>query len=463
MSAFCFDTQNGALVEPLGINGTINLNQLMGQSWTENDYSEPVYEYSYASSSSSFSCGSLTSGYLTPQSSTSTSTSRRHSLASATNPIPVYGSSLAQRQRFRTPRTPTKCQDMRPSQALDTHHAYFCATPTSQGREDEFTMDTEENGVSGKLHIALGLSTPTGIDASSFPNYTDEEVISPHTVFGDENGLQSSMPLDSQYEDYIFDRRSYQDYSTTCVPLRITKPEPGLPPQTIAPSQITCKTDSTPPPPTLGDPFMSPIKPSFDISTFGESSNLLDQPKGSAYLSDSFLSPKALGSNGFERSFTSMSSDSDDDKAPPIFSHGISCPRPKRKYTRSQISSRSRELHSKQTQRTIPFKREPGPQHRCPFCKERVCFGRPEHLTRHVLSKHRGGKIFECIVPHCHTKIVGRSDNMDTHYRNTHMYGPGPDTAKKNIFVSVEWARQLGLDSIDTRVNPRRAKGKKNL
>lgn len=462
MSAFCFDTQNGAMVEHVGMDATINLDELMSQSWTDERYRDPVYGYSYASSSSSFSCGSLTSGYLTPQSSTSVSTSRRHSLASATKPMPVYGSSVAQRQRFPTPRTPTKCQEMCPSQALDPHNTYIYSTPTSQNLEDQFAMDTEENSLSGKLHIALGLSTPTSLDAPSFPRYTNEEVISPHTTFEDESGLQSSMPLDSQYEDYVFDRRSYQDFPATCAPHSIIELEPGLLPQTIAPSQTTYKTESTPPP-TLGEPFVSPIKPSFDISPFGESSNLLDQPKGSIYLSDSFSSPKTLGSNASARSFTSMSSDSDDDESPSIFSLDTSCPRPRRKYTRSQISSRSRELHSKQLQRTIPVKREPGSQHRCPFCEERACFKRPEHLTRHVLSKHGEGKIFKCKVPKCKTEITGRPDNMDAHYRKTHMYGVEKVKGKKNIFVSIEWAKELGLDSIDERVNPRQPKGKKDL
>jgi len=461
MSTFSFDTQNGAMVEPVGMDVTVDLNQLMGQSWTDTEYRDSVYGFSYASSSSSFSCGSLTSGYLTPQSSTSTSTSRRHSLASATKPIPIFGSSVAQRQRFPTPRTPLKYQDLCSSLALGTPSAYNCSTPTSQGLEDKFAMDTEENSLSGKLHIALGLSTPTGIDPSSFPKYTNEEVISPHTIFGDENGLQSSIPLQHQYEDYIFDRRLYQDHSATCAPHSIIEPEPESLPLTIAPSETTYKTESTPPP-TLGDPFVSPVKPSFDISLFGEPSNLLDQPKGSAYLSDTLSSPMTLGSNGSGRSFTSTSSDSEDDEACSIFSHGAACPRPRRKYIRSQISSRSRDLHSKRTQRTIPIKREPGSQHRCPFCRERACFKRPEHLTRHILSKHGNGEIFKCKVPDCPCEIIGRPDNMDAHYRRTHMYAMEKQKGKKNIFVSVEWARELGLDGIDERVNPRQPKGKKD-
>jgi hypothetical protein len=462
MSTLSFDAQDGAMVEPMGMDVTVNLNELMGQSWIDTEYREPVYGYSYASSSSSFSCGSLTSGYLTPKSSTSASPSRRHSLASAIKPVPIFGSSVAQHQRFPTPRTPLKYQDLYSSQAIGTQSTYTCSTPTSRGLEDNFAMDTEESSLSGKLHIALGLSTPTGIDGSSFPRYRDEEVISPHTIFGDENGLLSPTPLNNQYEDYTFDRRPYGDYPATCAHNSIIEPEPATLPETIAPAQTTYKTESTPPP-MLGDPFVSPVKPSFDISPFGESSNLLDQAKGSAYLSDTLSTPKTLGLNGSGRSFTSMSSDSEDDEACSIFPHGIACPRPRRKYIRTQISSTSRDLQSKRTQRPIPVKREPGSQHRCPFCRERACFKRPEHLTRHVLSKHGEGEIFICKVPKCECKIKGRPDNMDAHYRKTHMYGIEKQKGKKNIFVSIEWARELGLDGIDERVNPRQPKGKKDL
>jgi len=460
MSTFSFDNLNGAMVEPVAMDDTINLNQLIGQNWTETEYREPVYGFSYASSSSSFSCGSLTSGYLTPQSSTSASTSRRHSLASATKPIPIFGSSLAPHQRFPTPRTPIKYQDLYSTQALGTQSTYICSTPTAQGLEDHFAMDTEDGSLSGKLHIALGLSTPTGVDGSSFPKYTSEEVIPPHTAFGDENGLQSSIPLNHQYEDYIFDRRPYQEFAATCASDSIIEPESASLPQTIAPSQTTYKSESTPPP-TLGDPFVSPVKQSFDVIPFEESSNLLDQPNCSAYLSDSICSPKTLGSNVSGSSFTSTSSDSEDDEVCSIFPNGIACPRPRTKYTRTQISSRSRDLDSKRNQRPIPIKREPGSQHRCPFCRERACFKRPEHLTRHISSKHGSGEIFKCRVPECPCEIKGRPDNMDAHYRRTHMYAMEKQKGKKNIFVSVEWARKLGLGGIDERVNPRQPKGKK--
>ncbi len=43
------------------------------------------------------------------------------------------------------------------------------------------------------------------------------------------------------------------------------------------------------------------------------------------------------------------------------------------------------------------------------------------------------------------------------------MYGIEKQKGKKNIFVSIEWARELGLDGIDERVNPRQPKGKKDL
>ncbi|KAF2624937.1 hypothetical protein BU25DRAFT_297934, partial [Macroventuria anomochaeta] len=42
-------------------------------------------------------------------------------------------------------------------------------------------------------------------------------------------------------------------------------------------------------------------------------------------------------------------------------------------------------------------------------------FFRPEHLSRHVKSKHSGAREFGCRVPECKT-LFSRGDNLRDHY-----------------------------------------------
>ena len=472
MSTFSFETLNGAMIEPMALDDTTNLNQLIDQSWTDTDLHDSTYGYSYASSNSSFSCGSLTSGYLTPQSSISASTSRRPSLASATRPMSTFGPPAAQPKHLGTPRTPIKYEGPYSSQSFSPQSGYLCYPPTSQGLENSFPMNLEDRNLSGKLHIALGLGEPNCIDTGSFSTYDQEEIISPHISFGSEHGLQSNVPFGNHYGEYGQDRRPYQDYQTSFSANDLDESQPVRLPQTIAPSQTTYKAESTPPP-TLGDPFVSPVKPSFGSSPTEEASSFLDRSHCFAYLDDTLASPNNFVSNGSGRSRTSSDFDSEDDEPPfkaedptkpsSSFFNDTNSPPKTRAYRRSQAGNRSGGSQIKRAQRRMsyPIKREPGPQHRCPHCIEKTCFKRPEHLTRHVVSKHGEGEEQMCVVPDCGRVIRGRPDNMTAHYRRTHLYGDCKKKGKKNEWLSIERARELGLGSIDDRVNPRQPKVKK--
>jgi len=45
-----------------------------------------------------------------------------------------------------------------------------------------------------------------------------------------------------------------------------------------------------------------------------------------------------------------------------------------------------------------------------------TAFVRPEHLRRHVRSKHTDVKDYRCIVPGCGTSAFSRGDNLRDHY-----------------------------------------------
>ena len=449
MSAFSFDTLNGAMLEPVAMDDTANLNYLVSQAWTDNDFCDPTYGISYASSNSSFSCGSLTSGCLTPQSSMSASNSRRHSLVSGPKPTSFFGSSAIRPKYPTTPRTPTKPEDSS-SPSIGTQTGYSYSTPISQSRDVTFALNPEDINLSGKLHLALGIGEASSAGNSFCSEYDQGEVVSPRTSFGSEHVLRPYDLVDSEYSDYVLGRSSYQDLTTSSALKNISDPQPWKIPQTIAPSQTTFKFESTPPPEFV-DPFVSPAKLSFKASPIERESTFIDQSQRFKYADDSLWRQNNSMSDDSGDFRASRSCDSEEDEAPSIFNNVR--PSPKRKPRRKSQINRS----------GIPIKREPGAQHRCPICVEKTCFKRPEHLTRHIMSKHdkREDLIVYCQVPGCGTAIRGRPDNMTQHYKKTHLYGDRHKRGKKNIWVSIERARELGLEKYDPRVNPPHAKVKK--
>ena len=450
MSAFSFDPLDGARLEPVAVDDTANLNYLVSQSWTDNDFRDPTYGIPYASSNSSFSCGSLTSGCLTPQSSMSASNSRRHSLVSCPKPTSFFGSSVIRPKYPTTPRTPTKPEDSFSSPSIGTQTGYSYSTPISQSRDVTFALNPEDINLSGKLNLALGIGEASSVENSFCSEYDQAEVVSPRTSFGSEHVLRPCDLMDSQYSDYVLDRSSYQDSTTSSALKDVSDPQPWNIPQTIAPSQTTFKFESTPPPEFV-DPFVSPVKLSFRASPIEREPTFIDQSQRFEYADDSLGRQNILVSDDSGGFRTSRSCDSEEDEAPSTFHDAR--PSPKRKPRRRSQINRS----------GIPIKREPGAQHRCPICVQKTCFKRPEHLTRHMMSKHDEGEdlVVYCQVPGCGRSIKGRPDNMTQHYKKTHLYGDRHKRGKKNIWVSIEKAREYGLEKYDPRVNPPHAKVKK--
>ena len=69
---------------------------------------------------------------------------------------------------------------------------------------------------------------------------------------------------------------------------------------------------------------------------------------------------------------------------------------------------------------------------------------------RHLVARDQGGDRHWCRVPGCPAEVNDPS-NLGGHYRNAHMYGDAPIRGKKREWLSVERAKELGLERYDTR------------
>lgn len=446
-------------MEPIVIDETASLNYLADQSRVDTDYRDSIYSYSYASSNSEISCGSFNSGCLTPQSSVTTSASRRHSLASTSKSTTSYNTYIAQPTQSTTPRTPLTYESYL-SQNLSAQHGYSYSSPTSPGLADAFAMEPEDNRLSGKLHLVLGLGEGSDMDIGPPTKYDQADIISPQSSFSNDHALQTSGHVKNQYDDYALGLSPYQDFSTSFSLNSIPESQPMRPPQTVAPSQTTFKAESTPPS-RLSELFVSPVKSTFESSPIQEQSGLIEQLQSFAGTNNISASPSTIKSDDSDELRSIQSSCSEDDKAPSILPEPCN---PKRKPWRKSQGSRQAgrlKVEIAQEGMSTSIKTEPHPRHPCKYCVPRRSFRRPEHLNRHMLSTHGLGVRELCKVPGCGKTIDARPDNMVAHYQNTHMYGPRKKEGKKNRFVTIEEARKFGIDHLDLRVHPRPPRGKK--
>ena len=158
--------------------------------------------------------------------------------------------------------------------------------------------------------------------------------------------------------------------------------------------------------------------------------------------------------------------------------------RKKRSYTRmsetsEQSSSFSSEMSSKRSS-AKPRKSDPtkkpkrsgwstrlvvgssDKKHPCTECNSQglnVRFVRPEHLVRHKKSHHEGDKTIwhACRVHDCidasgkQKKIKARGDNLAPHYINTHFSWGNSDKSGKNRRISLKESHEIGLIDKDSR------------
>ena len=102
-------------------------------------------------------------------------------------------------------------------------------------------------------------------------------------------------------------------------------------------------------------------------------------------------------------------------------------------------------------------------KHPCTECNEQghnVRFVRPEHLVRHKKSHHEGAKtiwhaceVHDCTDPRTgkHKRIKARKDNLAPHYNNTHFSWGNSDSSGKNRRISLKESHEIGLTHLDSR------------
>ena len=444
--------------------------------WSSIDHEDNPFIYTYASSNPSNSCGSLTSGSLTPQSSVSASSSRRQSVVcSAVRTMSSFETSAGP-TGFRKSKTPVASQDQYLALQSIANNRYTCSThdvsPASRELENMFIMDTETSMVSGRLQNAFGLDGGADSQTPSFTSYEDLDNRS--------QGLLGSLGC-----DYMDDRFSgnlhmakqytYQEIATAA---NYPNTQTDIPtPMTVIPAQTTYQVPrsaySVPqtPPRVLGDPFISPMKTSFadsgsdevqsnvdiseDVDLYADAS---DDGQDTEWLQDS--PTKSEHSDQCKSIITQATTGSPYSENPLL----VARRRPyKKNLGGAKLAETNRRRAAKQL--TCTIKKESVSRHACPICKARPGearqFQRPEHLNRHLASVHGNeDEKVPCVVPNCLTRILKRPDNMKSHYRNTHMYGPEQIKGKKRIWLSIEAARQLGLGDIDPRTNPQSGKSR---
>ena len=318
--------------------------------------------------------------------------------------------------------------------------------------------------------MALAFGQSSVIEGTPNSPYTQNDLFDPRTSFESEDGIASAIPLRSQYSRYDRDPRPFQAYRSLSAMSRSHEQLYLETPQTVAPAQTTYTAPRTPPP-ALAEPFISPIRPSLQSSSVEEATDLISPEDNFGYLDSALESPRSHQSCSSDQSHTSLNpkleenddrlnlSDSIpsqtfaalDDQKPP--SRRIIC-------RKNRVGRRSIGNTLGKAQRHMPgqIRYEPEPQNICPYCKERKAFRRPEHLNRHLKSLHAAGGYEPCKVPGCKLMIRNRPDNMKTHYKNTHLYEDGPRKTKKNTWLSIEAAKELGLGDIDPRTNPPKGK-----
>lgn len=466
-------------MDSVNINSkSLNIPQYDDQTWVSNDYRDTSFDYSYASSNSSFSCGSLTSGSLTSQSSVSASTPRRQSLCSAlkltSNPEP-----FGQVKDFRRPRTPMNMDDQYPNLRGMTDNGYTYTTPqispSSRELENMFIMDAEDTAFSNKLQTALGLDSCGGTQASSLSGYEGADLKSQGLAGQGSKLLTSNYPT-NHFSSSIGVNRNFGYQGLHSEPTYTTSHNSLATPQTVVPSQTTYQAPQSAyavpqtPPRALGDAFVSPLKTSFESSPMEEPPSIFNAPEDSDFYGSGpeTTQDPVLQSLGLQTSFT-KSEYTDDDST--LYSQSTSespvsdtpsLVARRRSYRKGQSGSRSAESSRKRAQKPLPFpvKKESVSRHACPKCMHRK-FKRPEHLKRHLDTVHgEEENRVRCLVRDCPAAILKREDNLKAHYRKTHMYGPCEQKGKKRVWLSIEAARELGLGDIDPRTNPPASKSR---
>ena len=131
----------------------------------------------------------------------------------------------------------------------------------------------------------------------------------------------------------------------------------------------------------------------------------------------------------------------------------------------SIVRNRNRKVkhnHSRDWYANLPHTKVPaGKPQECHECEYKC--NRPEHLRRHVQSKHcvefdGGPEMLPCVFPGCKDRKTGkcreiqaRHDNLKAHYTKTHFKYGSTEKGGKNARKSMKAAHEMGLSVYDHR------------
>lgn len=451
------------------------------QGWADTSFHDPTYDQ-LDLSSPELSCGSLTTGTLTPQSSVSATTSRRHSLVSSVSkPPPLFSPIAACTKQSGIQQVPVAYEDT--FRGFGGSSGIFGLMPSAPAIDPAFQMGFAEPNYSNKLH-AMDLGQSNGMESSSsYASYNPQDLFSPRSSLGSDPGIAAAAAaapsMQDQYSDYGRERPSYQPFPSIAPLYSLDERQYLETPQTVVPSQTTYTLPKTPPP-TLAGPFVSPAKNSFIASPANDDADLSNQADRSPYPGlkpESPTSQVTCTSDEQPSVFRKLKSEDRDEE-----SHGSSRSPLDRTVWQSEDEkqpatmlqydgkgdtkrrSLNQCLKKAQRQQQIPgtsIKIEPGPQNQCKHCwPKKKKFRRPEHLQRHINCCHGFGTWHDCPVPKCGRSFYNRVDNLKAHIKNTHLYEGGPSKTKRG-YISMEKAKELGLEDIDPRTPSNKAKSAK--
>lgn len=440
-------------------------------------------------------CGSSNSsfshGLPTPTSSAefSAATSRRHSIASE---VHCNESAIARLPNFSTGGSLTPLSTPSPFRPVFHSDPFSSAT---QGYEPDISpLEDHDRGVTGlsmangvcfqdpfSTHASYTYATATELDINiRQPTYQDDCGTIGSRLMGrpsmnwpksfqesfDENCDIESAPTTEAFgfgTSGLIDSDLYLEYGTVIEPAT----EEGSP-QTVSPQEtlfgpgVNFLVPTTPDRQPLAAPFQTPLIKS-EAEVWEPTAEDYPSPGSSFSLGESPMR-RVPGTQERRQTIAALGR-----RRARVGSRGS-----KRRRTRSVEVVNGIRLHRGEDISSDSKK------HRCEVCNN-MPFDRPEHFKRHKESDSHNNRLkelglppegrgemkkFRCVVPECE-KAVTRHDNLKPHYQKTHLFskylrtkdgsiqkdkdGRKVKAKKRNIYVSKEWARNLGLQEYDMR------------
>ena len=393
---------------------------------------------------------------LTPTSSFSASSHRRHSTAySDFQPCLVADPSIVDSRHYIEASTPSDWPQSSTTECFVLDTSYTCATSSSSFSNDLRFGSPNEEGLlmtmPGDLSEASAPSVAQDLQGGHILSYNQTTSL----ATDDMPGFDPMTTLDTAFLS------SAADYGDDCIALKSTNdnswPANLALSETVVPSHMFMLSSppGSPLPHHLGSPIkleqMNSERASFDnLSAYSGASPGSSPTTSGRRLLDITVTPTPRNRGlGRFRKLGRLSGWKSGNKAALRFP-----------------GCDIRKIESIETNPCVP----------CTVILDKhIAFKRPEHLKRHLITEQHTKNvaayamrmklecptpvekpIYPCLIPNCKkgldkSPFVGRRDNLTQHYKNTHFHDKHRNGGGKNDWISVERADELGLASKDPR------------